>query len=736
MEITIDYDQIYLIVVCVLSAMAFFPVLILLVTQCKFKQKKIKEDILLIERYALYIIFIIINLTTTVLLYNDKYNSLYKDIMHFSFLFYINIYIMNIIAVNIEFYNSIKNPFYKMLSIFSNKKKNIIWEILIFVTSPAFFLISHFMKKFDIFDDKRCFIDNKIVNGTIGLSMVFIVIFQSLSLYIYQQLQNKSKRTLLSKFISLFINSFLLIIYSTINYIELFNEGLINDDILRLISVSLIIVIIFVDAISSMCYIKKSDYYYYYLGKKKSISKYYKMCTKNKYYKQPIYDNATNTSIKKEIIMNTFLDKLSFNNLSQLDIELSEYSLNVALASIAVVFDKVRKANNESITVRSEKQSEMQESLLSENNRETHDKYMEFFLSKGNFTGNMIDMINVSNNILDKDKEKEQYKNNVNVDIKYYYYDKFVNAIMTKGIDLSDVKASLLSHSSKTPYLLSKNSNENYFQSMKTLSIKTKDKKIMIEIFPNIMNSRANCDLIEKYIDHMTAKKNGASTFLPFLLGVFKIQINSFSSFTVFISKNSIIESVPNDVFNYWQFMRYGYNDQIERIETSKDRTSICITDDNLFNGMKILLRSYKLFNEVLENDFNFLKEMNAKNFSVLIMYYEFDQAGMKSISIEPNEDVSKIRISTSNFRISDIKNFNFSESGDTICELDKDFSAIKYSKDGNGFEAMFNNFKSILFFSFENVFEFRGHSFKSIDYNKYKNDLLKNFDYLNLENE
>ena len=143
MEITIDYDQIYLIVVCVLSAMAFFPVLILLVTQCKFKQKKIKEDILLIERYALYIIFIIINLTTTVLLYNDKYNSLYKDIMHFSFLFYINIYIMNIIAVNIEFYNSIKNPFYKMLSIFSNKKKNIIWEILIFVTSPAFFLISH-----------------------------------------------------------------------------------------------------------------------------------------------------------------------------------------------------------------------------------------------------------------------------------------------------------------------------------------------------------------------------------------------------------------------------------------------------------------------------------------------------------------------------------------------------------------------------------------------------------------
>ena len=40
------------------------------------------------------------------------------------------------------------------------------------------------------------------------------------------------------------------------------------------------------------------------------------------------------------------------------------------------------------------------------------------------------------------------------------------------------------------------------------------------------------------------------------------------------------------------------------------------------------------------------------------------------------------------------------------------------------------------MFFCFENIFEFRGHSWKRIDYNKYRTDLLKNFDYMTLEDE
>lgn len=43
---------------------------------------------------------------------------------------------------------------------------------------------------------------------------------------------------------------------------------------------------------------------------------------------------------------------------------------------------------------------------------------------------------------------------------------------------------------------------------------------------------------------------------------------------------------------------------------------------------------------------------------------------------------------------------------------------------------------KKIMFFCFENIFEFRGHSWKRIDYNKYRTDLLKNFDYMTLEDE
>ena len=117
-------------------------------------------------------------------------------------------------------------------------------------------------------------------------------------------------------------------------------------------------------------------------------------------------------------------------------------------------------------------------------------------------------------------------------------------------------------------------------------------------------------------------------------------------------------------------------------------------------------------------------------------MYYEFDQAGMKSLLIDPGEDISKIRISTSNFRISDVKNFNFNEENMSMSELDKDLSMIKGNKDNNGFDAKFNNFKAKIFFGFENIFEFRGISFQKRDLEKFQQNILKNFDFLNVIDE
>lgn len=753
-------EQIPPIVSIILCLLSLIPIIILLVTQLKYKMKKIKEDILLIERYFLYIIYIILTFIISVMLVlmQDREKDIYYY-QYVSLLFFINIYIANIFSVIIEFSRSIKNPFYVILSIFSNKKKNIIIETITLLTSPVLFLINKYIPNsiLNISDNESYYsINNIFVNGLIALTMILVILILTVSTCKFCGIQNKSKTTMRRKFISLYIVCVFLLIYSGVNYLICFNNTIFpNKYLIPLTSYSIPLLTIFIDCISTMLYIKSSDYYFYYLGKRKSISKFYKMCCKTKYYKPPIYEHITNNDVKKEIIMDTFQDTLEFNNINQLDIELGEYSLNVALASISVIFEHINQEYNINTTTKTNQNKNNEDILVNllEQYNTTKQECRHFTLNKKDFEDNKLgEITNISNNIMDKDNTT--YNNNVNVDIDYYYYDKFITAIINRNINLNEVKASMLSHLPKFPFLISKNAKESYFKTTKTLSIKTDDKKLMIEIFPDILDNKSNKNIVDSYINHMnlikkasdkTAMKENeilntvaSATFLPFLLGVFKVKINSFSSFTVFISKNTILENAPSDVFNFWQLMRYSYGDQIEKLSTSKDKTSICITEDNLFNGMKILMRNYKLFSDTLMNDFNFLKQINAKNFSLLIMYYEFDQSVSKSISIDQNDDISKIRITASNFRVSDIKNFNFPEEGsnETISDLDKDMSIVKYNKDGNGFEAKFNNFKAIMFFCFENVFEFRGHSWKTIDYNKYQTDLLKNFDYMNLEDE
>lgn len=749
--------RIPLIVSILLCLLSIIPIIILLVTQLKYKKKKIKEDILLIERYFLYIIFIVITLIFQILKLM-KINDTDK-LEYYTLLFFINIYIVNILSVVIEFCKEVKNPFYILLSIFSNKKKNVTIEIFTILTSPALFLLGYFLKNSPLkISDNESYYS---INGLIALTMIIIIIILIITTCKFSGIQNKSKATLRTKFFSLYIVSIFLLIYSGANFLLHFQNELLKHYIQHLITYSTPLVIIFIDCISTMLYIKSSDYYFYYLGKRKNISKFYKMCCKTKYYKPPIYEHVTNNDVKKEIIMDTFQDTLEFNNISQLNIELCEYSLNVALSSISIIFDKIRKEINDNspaknnISSQKNKQNEdILVNLLDQyNTKNSKEKCKHFTLNKKDFEDNKLgEITNVSTNVMDKDKKT--YNNNLNVELDYYYYDKFISGIINRNIDLNEVKTSMLSHTQSFPFLISMNAKESYFKTTKTLSIKTSDRKIMIEIFPDILDNKSNQDIVESYINHMNLIKKAndktimkeneilstvaSATFLPCLLGVFKVKINSFSSFTVFISKNTILENAPSDVFNFWQLMRYNYGDHIEKISTSKDKTSICITEDNLFNGMKIMMRNYKLFSDTLINDFEFLKQINAKNFSLLIMYYEFDQSISKSLSIDQNEEISKIRITASNFRVSDIKNFNFPEEGEneTISDLDKDISIVKYNKDGNGFEAKFNNFRAIMFFCFENIFEFRGHSWKRIDYTKYRTDLLKNFDYMNLEDE
>lgn len=710
---------------------------ILLITYLCYRRNLIKEDILLIEKYFVIILFMLYLIVLCILDLIKQDNNLSQLIKYgmYGLFGFLPFYLINIVCLNVEIYSSITNSFYIFNSIFSNTKKNILWEVttIIFI---GLFVSMHYTNA----DGFVRYIES----GLVAILTIISIIFQSISLYIIYLIPNTSKYNMKIKLTSYFINSFLFLCYASVDCI--FDKLTNNVQYLFFIQIFIILFIVLVDVICQMIIIRTSDFYFYNLGKKKSIAKFYNLCFTNKYYKKSAFEKEKKNETKKDEILHNFIENLKFCNLSQINIELCEYSLNVALGCIGLIFDGMKKDNNEMITRPSSQSSTTEKvqtlnfSLLSvdENNKDIHKNYRHFQFKKGHFQEDKINsMVKFENNLLDKSTTtKIKFSNSLNVDIKYYYYEEFLNVINTQRIDISEIKASLTSHVTKDfQFLISSNSRENYFRSLKTFSLKSSDKHLLIEIFDDVLDSKYSKRNISLYLDHIKIKKS--ETFLPLLLGAFRVQINNFSPFTIFLFKNTIVENIPKDVFNYWQFMRYSYENKIEKIATSKDRTSICITEDNLFNGVtKISINNFFLLEKTLKDDFGFLRSINSKNFSLLIMYYEFDQAAMKSLLLDPGEDISKIRISTSNIRISDVKNFNFNDENITMSEVDKDLSIFKGSKDNNGFDAKFNNFKAKIFFGFENIFEFRGISFQKRDYDKFRQNILNNFDCLNVIDE
>ena len=124
---------------------------ILLITYLCYRRNLIKEDILLIEKYFVVILFMLYLFALCLLelleLIKDEENKQYIKYGLFGFL---GFYLINIVSVNVEFYCSITNSFYIFNSIFSNKKKNILWEAITIVFIGLFVSINVVFEKEDI----------------------------------------------------------------------------------------------------------------------------------------------------------------------------------------------------------------------------------------------------------------------------------------------------------------------------------------------------------------------------------------------------------------------------------------------------------------------------------------------------------------------------------------------------------------------------------------------------------
>jgi hypothetical protein len=276
---------------------------------------------------------------------------------------------------------------------------------------------------------------------------------------------------------------------------------------------------------------------------------------------------------------------------------------------------------------------------------------------------------------LDNDLFSFSYCGDANIFITPLYVNDSLETINIYKINKYDIINSLLSH--KFLSLLMTNSKRIFFKKLNNLIFKTYDNKLLIELHTDINSNNVDFnDLIKRYFNHINYEN--INSFLCVLLGVFKIKINNFKEILIFISKNPFVENVPRGFYNYWELMRF-VNDtkKFQKVLSSKDRDSFIISskeesfiyDTNNRNNI-FLLEDYQIFHDTIKNDIEFLNSIFSYDFSLLILYYEF----------ETNKNISK-----ESYFIN-IKNKNTSDSNFDLLKvkINNNDSGLNFSSDNN----------------------------------------------------
>ena len=395
--------------------------------------------------------------------------------------------------------------------------------------------------------------------------------------------------------------------------------------------------------------------------------------------------------------------------------------------------------------------------------------------------------------VLENKFKVKNHNNFLNIRVNSFLTPRCVESIYDQKIKGRNIASSLLSHmilsniaKNKNPEnpnstfwsLLASNGKEQYFTKMKNTSIKTYDKNFTLDIFDtddgeiNYLEKGTNsslAQLLDQYFTYIHAKGvNG--TFIPSLVGVFKIKINQFKTLLVLVTKNSLVDNVPRNHFSYWQLLRILKGKPQKVASSQFNLGNSLVKDDPIFerpfqiqnirenpNYNKIAFKNFNDFQNIINSDIEFLRQVRAKNFDLLLMYYQFENT-------QKHEKQGAISIKQTNKGTEFVEEsipqgFLEEEMGTPIEKANKgsfdgDFLSLKggflddenFGADFNmknmmnaldnsdkniinGFDGLFDNFNCICFFTFENVFDIRSRdSLSDGYYNNFKSNILSNF--------
>ena len=406
--------------------------------------------------------------------------------------------------------------------------------------------------------------------------------------------------------------------------------------------------------------------------------------------------------------------------------------------------------------------------------------------------------------ILESGMKIENNNNHLKTIAKSFFTPRCVETIYSQRLKGRHVGASLLSHmilsgsknrsvNMENPHsnfwsLTAANGKEEYFNKLKNTCFKTFDKNFNLDIFESNddeliikENGKGNeiSQLLDQYFTYIHAKGiNG--TFIPSLMGVFKVKINNFKTLLVFVTRNSLVENAPKNFFTYWQLIRF-LNDKPQKIASSQFNTGrgTLVKDDPIFEKLfqvenkndnpdfnKINIKNFYDFQETIKNDIAFLHKIGCQNFNLLLMYFEYETTqkhekqgvikiqkgeGDKAEIIQsslPNDMLEDMDPSSANnnmkFPGESMKSGMFSLGGAFLDGVEDDtggtldINVIKqnaanlmdYSEKISmiGYEGVFDSFNCLCFFTFENIFDIKKKSIPTNFYTNFQNKILENF--------
>ena len=421
---------------------------------------------------------------------------------------------------------------------------------------------------------------------------------------------------------------------------------------------------------------------------------------------------------------------------------------------------------------------------INDSKNEIGDDIIRFDIKKNGETDNL----ELFKDVLENGLNIVNNNNYLNINVKSFFTPRCVESVYEQKLKGKSIGNSLLSHmllpttgknrmpeNQNNSYfsLLAENGKSEYFSKLKNTNIKTYDKNFNLDIYDSdeqeiyYIEKGNNSDLaqlIDQYLTYIHGKGNG--TFIPSLLGVFKVKINDFKTLLVFVTKNSIVENIPKNFYTYWQLIRF-LSEKPKKLASSKFNNSIFVKDDPIFertfqletirdnpNYNKIYIKNYNDFVETIQSDILFLKQCNSHNFDLLLMYYEYENTQkhekqgaikIKKTSqgteiIEENlpqdlifdEEISDLEFDSKNLLNKKNELFNDSDlSGDNLFSNKNtvSLSDINEKFNINGYEGIFDSFNCMCFFTFENVFDIKKRFSLTINYyEKFINKILSNF--------